>query len=206
MSSGGFRYVETNKVSKAQKRRDAKAAKKTEQLKRIEDAEKLDEHKERRTEQENLDRLLSSKKLKIYDIEADGDCLYRAVVHQLSLADDSDERLTLREIRDKTSQYMLDNADNFMPFLSTDQGDMMSMNEYKNYCARIAKTNDWGGHLELTAISQFTKKPIHIYQADTRSPLVIEPQVKSVKRPILLSFHKHLYHLGEHYNSLVEVR
>lgn len=202
--SGGFKYVETNRVSKAQKRRDAKAAKKAEQIKRIEEAEKLDEHKERRLEQEKLDNILRKKQLKIYDIDADGDCLYRAVEHQLSIADDSEQKFTFRELRDKTSQYMLDNADDFMPFLINDHGDLMSLQDYKSYCNRISRTKEWGGHLELTAISQFTKKIIHIYQAENDAPIVIEPRISLNKNPIILSFHKHLYHLGEHYNSLVK--
>lgn len=202
----GFKYVESNKVSKAQKRRDAKAAKKVEQLKRIEEAEKLDEHKDRRLEQESLNNLLSAKKLKIYNIEADGDCLYRAVEHQLELAIDALERLNYKEIRERTCQHMLEHADNFMPFLVNDQGDLMNKQDYDSYCNKIARTKEWGGHLELTAISQFSKKPIHIYQAYNTTPIVIEPQDKTDRKPILLSFHKHLYHLGEHYNSLVEAR
>lgn len=199
----GFKYIETNRVSKTQKRRDAKAAKKAEQLKRVEEAEKLDEHKDRRIEQEQLHRLLNEKNLTIYNIEADGDCLYRAVEHQLKLASDSVEHLTYQEIREKTSQYMLENVDTFMPFLLNDQGELMSQTDYRDYCTRIAKTKEWGGHLELTAIAQFTKKPVHIYQVDNKLPIIIEPHEKTNKSPILLSFHKHLYHLGEHYNSLV---
>lgn len=199
----GFKYVESKKVSKAQKRRDAKEAKKVEQLKRMEECEKLDEHKDRRLEQESLDKLLGEKRLKIHDIDADGDCLYKAVEHQLSIATDADERLSCKELRDKTCRYMLDNSDSFIPFLLNDQGDLMSQSDYEKYCNRISATKEWGGHLELTAISQFTKKPIHIYQASSRSPIVIEP-AKFVKTPILLCFHKHLYHLGEHYNSLIE--
>lgn len=99
---------------------------------------------------------------------------------------------------------MLENADDFMPFLLDDQGELMSQQAYTNYCNKIAKTKEWGGHLELTAISQFTRKPIQIYQAENKRPISIEPRMKSEKRPILLSFHKHLYHLGEHYNSLVD--
>lgn len=200
----GFKYIESSKVSKAQKRRDAKAAKKVEQLKRIEEAEKLDEHKDRRLEQESLSRLLGEKQLKIHDIDADGDCLYRAVEHQLSVADDSIERLTFKEIRTKTSQYMLENSGNFMPFLLNDQGDPIGEQDFKIYCTKVAKTKEWGGHLELAAISRFTFKPIHIYQADQRLPIIIEPELKTSRKPILLCFHKHLYHLGEHYNSLVQ--
>lgn len=203
----GFKYVETNRVSKAQKRRDAKASKKAEQLKRIEETEKLDEHKDRRVEQDKLASLLGRINLRIHNIDADGDCLYRAIEHQLGLdTSDSEGYLSHQELRDKTSEYMLDHSEKFIPFLSNDKGDSMSLEEYENYCSRISKTKEWGGHLELTAISELTKKPIHIYQAENKTPIIIEPQTKTNKRPILLSFHKHLYHLGEHYNSLIEAR
>lgn len=200
---GGFKYVERKRTSKAQKRRDAKATKKEEQLKRIEEGEKQDEHQERRLEQENLKKLLDRCHLRVHEIDADGDCLYKAVAHQLSLAEDSDDKLSHQEIRDRTSEHMLNNAASFQPFLLDDQGDLVSETEFKNYCQRISKTKEWGGHLELTAISQFTNKPIHIYQAGNKRPIVIEPLNGTSKRPILLSFHKHLYRLGEHYNSLV---
>ena len=140
----------------------------------------------------------------MHDIDADGDCLYRAVEHQLSLATGVDERLGFQELRNQTSQHMLDNSDDFLPFLLNDHGQLMSEEEFKNYCDRIARTKEWGGHLELTAISQFTRRPIRIYQADNRTPIKIEPKQESSKQALLLSFHKHLYHLGEHYNSLVE--
>lgn len=202
----GFKYLETNKVSKAQKRRDAKAAKKAEQLRRIEEGEKLDEHKDRKLEQECLKKILDKKKLTIFEVDSDGDCLYRAIEHQLKICSDSLESLGYMEIRQKTSKHMLANRDKFLPFLLNDNGDLMCPSEFESYCDRIARTKDWGGHLELTAISQFTRKPIHIYQADSESPIVIEPDCdKSMQSsPMTLSFHKHLYHLGEHYNSLVK--
>lgn len=199
--SEGFKYIEHKRVSKTQKRRNAKAAKKAEQAKRVEDNEH--NHEERRIENDNFDSLLSEKNYKIHEIDADGDCLFKAIEHQLSLASDSQERLSSSELRDRTSEYMLDHADDFMPFLSNQHGDMMSQLEFVDYCTKIARTREWGGHLELTAIAQITKKPIHIYQADCPTPILIEPSIKTNKKPIVLSFHKHLYHLGEHYNSLI---
>lgn len=202
--SEGFKYIERKIVSKAQKRRNAKEERKKEQLKRIEKEEEKDEHKDRRIEQEKFQNLLARNKLKIYSIDADGDCLYKAIEHQLSLSPDSDERLSFQEIRDRTSEYMIRHSDDFLPFLTNDRGDLMSQTDYQNYCTRISKTKEWGGHIELTAISQFTKKAVHIYQADHKEPIIIEPGTKSGKKPMLISFHKHLYHLGSHYNSLIE--
>lgn len=206
MSESGFKYIERKKVSKAQKRRDAKEAKRVEQVKRIEETEILDENKEGRIEQEKFKRLLDKYNLDIHEIDADGDCLYKAVEHQLSLTSDSpNERLTFQDLREQTSSHMLDHKDDFLPFLTNDQGDCMSDAQFQTYCDRIARTKEWGGHCELTAISQITKKPIHVYQADQKRPITIEPsQSSSDKKPMLLSFHKHLYGLGEHYNSLVE--
>lgn len=203
--SEGFKYVENKRVSKTQKRRDAKAAKKAEQAKRIEEEESQKNHEERRIESESFVNLLTKLNLRIHEIEADGDCLFRAIEHQLSLAPDAEELLTAKELRDRTSEYMLDHGDDFLPFLSNQEGNMMNRVEFVDYCTKIARTKEWGGHLELTAISQFTKKPIHIYQADSRKPIIIEPTNKSERQPMLLSFHKHLYHLGGHYNSIVQL-
>lgn len=198
-----FKYIESNKVTKAQKRRDAKLAKKVKQLKRIEEAEKLDEHKERRLEQETLDRLLSAKQLRVHEIEADGDCLYRAVAHQMALIRDTVVDLTPRDVRRRTSDYMMLNRYNFMPFLVSDNGGPMGEEEYDDYCDRVATTREWGGHLELQAIAQWSARPVHVYQADTEYPIIMAVSYETSGPPILLSFHKHLYHLGEHYNSLV---
>lgn len=203
-----FTYIETKpKNTRAQKRKDAKAAKKAEQVKRIEDCTKLDEHKDRRLEKEKLDKLLKSKNLRIHDIDADGDCVYRAIEHQLSLFKNLNKPLSYQELRTRTSEYMLDHPDRFLPFLTTDQGDIMDEQQYETYCRNIARTKEWGGHLELSAIANIVKKPIHIFQADQSKPIVIETELENEESnsPILLSFHKYLYHLGEHYNSLIKL-
>lgn len=198
----GFKYIENNRVSKAQKRRDAKAAKKAEQIKRIEEGEKLDEHRDRSIEQQQLEKILTTHQLKIHEVDADGDCLYKAVEHQLSIADDPKERLSFSQIRERTSRHMLEHPDNFMPFLLNDSGELMSQKDFEKYCLKVANTKEWGGHLELTAIAELTEKPIKIFQANSKVPIMIEPSTKMTREPMMLSFHKHLYHLGEHYNSV----
>lgn len=203
-----FKYIETKpRSSRTQKRREAKLAKKQEQDKRIADCAQLDEHRERRIEEEKLGKLLRAANLRLHNIEADGDCLYRAIEHQLSKSSECIKKLTFQELREATSNYMLENPDNFLPFLTTESGDLMNKQEYENYCHRIARTKEWGGNAELSAIANIIEKPIHIFQADSRQPIIIEPSnSKQNRAPILLSFHKYLYHLGEHYNSLEEVQ
>lgn len=201
-----FQYVESNRVSKAQKRREAKAIKKAEQIKRIEEAEKLDEHKERTIESDKLSIQLKSKKLAIKDIESDGDCLYRAIEHQLSISRNSSEKLNYQELRDKTSKYMLEHPDKFMPFLTSGSNSgPMTLKEYSTYCNKISTTKTWGGNVELSALTQIINRPIHVYQAEGLSPIILTPDIPIPGDPIKLSFHRHLYHLGEHYNSLVDV-
>ena len=57
----------------------------------------------------------------------------------------------------------------------------------------------WGGQFEIQALSQALERPIHILQ--TGSPLLIIGQ-EFTTEPVFLSYHKHAYVLGEHYNSL----
>lgn len=201
-----FKYIETKpRQSKAQRRRDVKAAKKLEADKRIEEATKLDEHKERREEQQQFNELLSQYNCTLHEIDADGDCLYKAVEHQLSLADDAARKMTFQELREATSSHMLSNKNHFMPFLVTDDGNSMDDSQYESYCNKIAKTKVWGGNLELSAISQIVSKPIHVYQANLEKPIVVS-HASCRLSPMHLSFHKHLYKLGEHYNSVVKAK
>lgn len=75
----------------------------------------------------------------------------------------------------------------------------------------------WGGHPEIRALSCTLGLPITVYQEGAH-PLHIAPtgKAETFKRTgayatrqevaLRLSFHKHYYALGEHYNSVVDVR
>lgn len=201
-----FKYVESQpRNSKKQRRLNAKEKKKKEQDSRIDECSKLDEHRDRRMEQEKLNKLLKSKNLEIREVDADGDCLFKAIEHQLSLLNNQQKNIfTFDKLRARTSDYMLENPDEFIPFLLNDSGNLMTESEFKNYCHRVANTKQWGGNIELSALAKIIKRPIHIYQADSSQPIIIETCDQEISdRPVLLSFHKHLYCLGEHYNSLI---
>lgn len=78
---------------------------------------------------------------------------------------------------------------------------------YEEYVKRVKSSAQWGGQLELRALSSALNRPIVVYSADT-APLTMDDDSGNhrddkIREPILLSFHRHYFALGEHYNFLV---
>ncbi|XP_012554257.1 deubiquitinase OTUD6B isoform X2 [Hydra vulgaris] len=188
------------KISKAQKRRDKKEASNRELNIRIANGEKEAVNHSRNIEASQFEKLLFEKNLKIIEINPDGNCLYNSIAFLFNGSTTEDGMLQLRE---RTSSYMLEHIEDFLPFSTNNvTGDIMEEDEYTKYCHDIRYTNLWGGQLELRAISQIYKQPIEILQA-SNPPLMIGEEFD--KQPIRLSYHRHQYGLGEHYNAVVSV-
>ena len=80
----------------------------------------------------------------------------------------------------------------------------------------MARPGVWGGHPELRALATALLTPIIVHEAGA-PPLVIAPitdehlrsgiqasgPASSTSAGLQLSFHRHYYALGEHYNSVV---
>ncbi|XP_050670207.1 deubiquitinase OTUD6B [Leptidea sinapis] len=187
-----------NKVSKAQKRRDKKLLEDRDREERIKLQEKENEHGPRNTELQCINSKLKERNLSIYKIASDGDCLYKAISHQLKTV--RDIALDVEELRQKAAQYMRINKDEFMPFLShPDTFDMLTDIEFDDYCDKITNTKVWGGQLEVRALSNCLKCPITIIQAT--GPDAIEQGLEFDGPPLIIAYHRHMYSLGEHYNS-----
>jgi len=187
------------KISKAQKRREKKEAEDRARQKRLEEGEKEAVFHSRNVEANLFNSLLNEKGLRIAEVNPDGNCLYNSVLLQITKSDSSEHSLSI--LRAKTCDYMVQHTNDFLPFTSNAQtGDMFTIDEYTAYCNDIKETNSWGGQLELRAISQIYEKPIEIYQASS-STLRIGEEFN--KPPIRLSYHRHQYGLGEHYNALL---
>ncbi|XP_074644148.1 deubiquitinase OTUD6B-like isoform X2 [Tubulanus polymorphus] len=195
--NGECKLEEKKKVSKAQKRRDKKAAKEKETEDNIKQAE--------------IDNLLDMKRWdrQIYvaciffsifplQIPSDGNCMYSAVEDQLRrLGVES----SIEILRKQTADYLRANADDFMPFLTNPHtGDPFTQENYEAYCHDVESTTAWGGQLELKALSQVLRHPIEVVQADGPCIVIGDEHKKSV---LILSYHRHIYGLGEHYNSVV---
>ncbi|CAN8015360.1 unnamed protein product [Ixodes persulcatus] len=158
--------------------------------------------------------LLAQQRLAIHEIPSDGNCMYKAVEHQLHLVGTKKSMKTLR--RD-AAEYMLANAEEFLPFLtSASSGGVMTREEFEEYCDKVSGTTTWGGQLEarhfmiilkyagtpfcLEPLSHVCQVPIRVVQA---SGPCIEVGLEYSAPPLQLSYHRHMYEMGEHYNSLV---
>lgn len=190
----GFKY-QVREVSKAQKKKDKKreAGRRRQEACDAEDVSSLTECKTRETEK--LAALIQPKNLSIHSIQSDGDCLYNSVKHQLSLLGID---VSVEDLRRKAAHHMRSHSESFRPFIPTDDD---SDERFEKYCHSVETSKEWGGHLELQALSESLKYRVQIFQAE--GP-VIELGSQFEEKPVLLlSYHRHLYRLGEHYNSLV---
>lgn len=187
-----------SRVSKAQKRRDKKAAKDKEREQKTAEAELENVHSARNVEAEKLKEILATRGLSIKEITPDGHCLYNAIADQLSRRNQQTGMQTLRKL---AADYMLSHQDDFLPFLTDAKtGKLYTSDQFVQYCEEIAATASWGGHLEIQALSQALKLPIEVYQANAP---VLRIGEDYDDRPLLLSYHHHEYGLGEHYNSVI---
>ncbi|KPP71124.1 OTU domain-containing protein 6B-like, partial [Scleropages formosus] len=185
------------RTSKAQKRRDKKAALEKEREIRIAEAELENLTGSRHLEGQKLSRLLAERQLQIREIPSDGHCLYRAVEDQLGSRGLS---LGVAELRTRTAQHMRNHADDFLPFLiNSNTGNMYTADEFEKYCNEVADTAAWGGQLELRALTQVLQTPIEVIQADSPT-IVIGEEFNTT--PVTLVYMRHAYGLGEHYNSV----
>ncbi|XP_037120070.1 deubiquitinase OTUD6B isoform X1 [Syngnathus acus] len=189
------------RITKAQKRRDKKAAQERERESRIAEAEVQNLQGERHMEGVKLAEKLAARGLQIKEISSDGHCMYRAIQDQLVRR----HELSVKDLRCQTAAHMRSHADNFLPFLSNpDAGDMYTAEDFEKYCHDVEHTVAWGGQLEeLQALSKVLQCPIEVIQADS-SPITIGEE--HTGDAITLIYMRHAYELGEHYNSVERLK
>lgn len=200
--------------SRAQKRREKKSA--AEKQRRIDAIESTKDMKDLKGDeialiQSQLDPL----KLKVKEIVSDGHCLYRAIGDQLSqfslnnLVSSSNLLPAHLSLRHMCAEFMRQNKDDFLPFLTDDQtGDMLDDEGFAEYlsslsCSKLGPNDEvtWGGHVEIVALASALGRKIVVYSADGK-PIVNEPKEKKGEEEIRLTYHRHYYGMGDHYNSV----
>ncbi|XP_071401794.1 deubiquitinase OTUD6B isoform X2 [Centroberyx affinis] len=196
--------VKQSRVSKAQKRRDKKAAQEKERDSRIAEAEVQNLQGVRHQEGLKLAQKLAQRQLQIREISSDGHCMYRAIEDQLVQRAVPGLSLSLKELRSRTAEHMRSHADDFLPFLTNaNTGDMYTTDEFEKYCSDVEHTAAWGGQLELRALTQVLHLPIEVIQADSPTIKIGEEYDSN---PITLIYMRHAYGLGEHYNSVERLK
>jgi len=151
--------------------------------------------------------------LKITEIKPDGHCLYRAVEHQLAFLSGGSSTYTFQGLREMVAAYMRKNASEFLPFFLSENGtDGTSENtltdRFENYCREVESTAAWGGQLELGALTHCLKKHIMIFSGsfpdvEMGKEYRSETGTGLSNSGIMLSYHRHAFGLGEHYNSVI---
>ena len=153
----------------------------------------------------------------IKEIKSDGHCLYRSIADQLSLLnlrplpsgygtcavdDDSKEKkTTVSELRRLTANYLRKHEEDFAPFfLATSDGENTTFPEY---CEKVELTAEWGGQLELRALSAVLSRRIDVFSADSAVVRMGQSEESDQNEPLRVSFHRHYFALGEHYNSII---
>lgn len=145
-----------------------------------------------------MELYLSKLNFKIEEVAADGNCLYRAVAKQMELMD---QDFDYSQIRSMCADELGAKREDYEPF--ADLSDM-KVDNFDDYVEKVRDSNEWGGHLELRALSHKLNKTIVVYSTEGPLEIKVEGQDDDEENVIRLSFHRNYYALGEHYNSVVK--
>lgn len=205
--------VDHSKPSKSAKRRGKRAQQELAREQRIrEEQDKI--VSDRMIEDEKLEKKLQPLGLIINEIKPDGHCMYRAVEDQLAFLSGGSSPYNYQELRKMVAAYMRNHAPDFLPFFLSEIGDgdtdISPGDRFEKYCIEVECTAAWGGQLELGALTHCLKKHIRVFSGSF-------PDVEMGKEykardgsgssgaSITLSYHRHAFGLGEHYNSVVPI-
>ncbi|XP_059308025.1 OVARIAN TUMOR DOMAIN-containing deubiquitinating enzyme 5 isoform X1 [Lycium ferocissimum] len=196
-----------SKPSKSVKRREKRAQEEAAREQRIQE-EQSNIISDRVIENEKLERKIEPLGLTVNEMKPDGHCLYRAVENQLAVHSGGSSPYTYLELRQMVAAYMRKHATDFLPFFLSEnaEGGESDEKRFENYCREVESTAAWGGQLELGALTHILRKHIMIFSGsfpDVEMGKEYKSGSGSSASSIMLSYHKHAFGLGEHYNSLI---
>jgi len=119
--------------------------------------------------------------------QGDINYLFRAVADQLE--EDEENHSAYRNL---AVEFLNNNKEYVRKFFAQDKGD-----NFDDYISRMEKNGTWGGHLELSALSESLNLTIQVYIKDQES-ITIEGSTKGGARVVRLAYHR----AQEHYDSV----
>ena len=120
----------------------------------------------------------------IREVGGDGNCLFRSVSEQMEGNENN-----YKEYREKCVNYIKENKDFFAPFIEDDE-------TIDQYIDRMSKNKEWGGNLEIHALSKALEVNFYIYKEEDKQMFIVKNFEKPKKNVSLT------YHDGKHFNSL----
>ncbi|RID64795.1 hypothetical protein BRARA_D00043 [Brassica rapa] len=198
---------EHSKPSKSVKRREKRAKEEADREQRIKE-EQSNVTSDRMVENQKLEKKLKPLGLTVSEIKPDGHCLYRAVESQLANLSGCASPYTYQKLREMAAAYMRDHKTDFIPFfLSETESESESAEErFEKYCREVESTAAWGGQLELGALTHCLRKHIMVFSGSFPDVEMGKEYKSGNGSSLMLSYHRHAFGLGEHYNSVVLVK
>ncbi|QLQ80196.1 hypothetical protein HG537_0D01970 [Torulaspora globosa] len=182
-------------------RQKERLAKRDAEIARIKEEARLEASKQpdlRKIEQDAIDQLCSVNRLKQYDIQPDGHCLFASILDQLQLRHGESARdLSVSKLRSLACEYIRQHKDDFIPYMFDEES--CQLRDIDVYTEEMESTAKWGGELEIVALANQFNCPISIMMSGRPKHVIHE---KGVNPELKLVYYKHTYALGEHYNSL----
>jgi len=222
--------IEKKKL-KAKSKQQKRDAKNTEKQRQYDEMRLTSGPSLRELEIDKICMKLRDDSMRIKTILSDGNCLYRAIADQLQLTGHTGdyEIPDWIQLRMLAAKYIRNDPEEYAPFLGLSN----SMNaeeliQFHDYCKhsylaleisiyRLSAVGDkvessslavWGGQMEIQALSKCLRRTILVVSADSptlRMGLDDDDDSISSSKPLRISYHKHFYALGAHYNSLVPI-
>eukprot|EP00928_Gymnodinium_smaydae_P062376 TRINITY_DN46259_c0_g1_i1.p1 TRINITY_DN46259_c0_g1~~TRINITY_DN46259_c0_g1_i1.p1 ORF type:complete len:303 (+),score=94.63 TRINITY_DN46259_c0_g1_i1:58-966(+) len=208
--------TEASKEAEVTEEERARRKKEKSQRKR-DNRSKREEEREQEKERERLEAGPSARELelaaiaarlarlkppqRVFEVAADGNCLYHAVGDQLRRAGyqlRSGSSSTFQEVRSLCADFLRRSPEEYAPFAELADGE-----DYDGYCNRVEQSADWGGELELRALADGLGAQIVVHRAEAAEPLMLGSDRNGALPPLQVAYHRHYYALGEHYNSVV---
>lgn len=149
-------------------------------------------------EQDSIDLLCNTLRLKQVDIRPDGHCLFASILDQLkyrhkNIPADYD----VYKLRQLACEYISKNRDDFIPYLFDET--TMQLQDIDEYIKEMENTAKWGGEIEMIALAKIFNCPISVLISGEATHKLNE---SGTNPELKLVYYKHSYSLGEHYNSL----
>ena len=140
----------------------------------------------------NFARSLRLSGLKLFEVERDGNCFFRAIATGLG-----EHQGCHASYRERVVSHMEAHPDDYTPFLTFGEGDEEDDADFEQYLSRMRRDGEWAGQPELLAAVQALRVHLVVYQEE-------RPSYRIECADRAAGCVRVSYHDGEHYNAVLQ--